>query len=84
MQRRTGSITAQCLSIGIGTDELDTFNLFVDHILYGVATTATDTDNLNQRTLRNTFNQFKHVFLLTGRLPLPSGTTGNCINEFRS
>jgi hypothetical protein len=34
------------LGIGVGTDELHPFDVAVDHVLYGIPTAATDTDDL--------------------------------------
>src|SRR5690606_40808386 len=44
----------QCLCIGVNCKELNTFNAFTHHMLYGVTAAATDADDFNHRSEEHT------------------------------
>ena len=55
----------QRLGVGVGADEIHALHLHVvNHVLDGVTATAANTDHLDDRILRYTIDQFKHLTLL--------------------
>jgi hypothetical protein len=50
----------QRLGVGIGADELNAFNIALDHMVDRVAAATTHTDNLDHRALRDVVYEFEH------------------------
>ncbi|MNZ76028.1 hypothetical protein D3C78_945220 [compost metagenome] len=50
----------QRLSISVGADEFDAFDVALDHVIDGVATAATDADHFDDRALRDVVYELEH------------------------
>jgi hypothetical protein len=63
-----GNAAVECLRIGIGGDEVNAIDAFADHVIDGIATGATDADDLDHRisfaALFYLIDDFKHCRLL--------------------
>lgn len=69
LQQRLGIQALQSLGIGVGTDEIDAFQLRVDHVLHGVAAAAPNADDLDRRVLAIGVHQFeRHDCVLSLRV----------------
>ena len=51
LQRRADAGALQRLGVRVGTDEVDTLDAGIDHVSHGIATAATDTDDLDDSAL---------------------------------
>src|SRR3546814_4863548 len=62
----------QRLRIGIGSDEFHPTDALVDHVLYRIATGATNTDNLDHGTLRRSLEHidFHDISFLNLQFPV--------------
>jgi len=73
LQDRACADVLECLSIGVGADEFNAFDVALDHVVDGVAAATADTDNFDYRALRDVVYEFEHVpspFSICVRLPL--------------
>ncbi|MNS94636.1 hypothetical protein D3C72_1288600 [compost metagenome] len=50
----------QRLSIGVGADELDAFDVALDHVVDSVAAATADTDNFDYRACGDVVYEFEH------------------------
>ncbi len=57
------------LCVGIGADELHALDVAVDHVLDGVATATTDTNDFNHGILRDVVYELEHSI---SPFPLPN------------
>ena len=60
LQNGTCANVFQRLSIGVGADELDAFDVALDHVIDCVAAATANTDNFNYRALRDVVYEFEH------------------------
>lgn len=51
----------QRLSIGVGADELDAFDVALDHVVDSVAAATADTDYFDNRASGDVVYEFEHV-----------------------
>src|SRR5262249_12073100 len=64
LQRGLCAARLERLRIGVGADEVDALDVRIDHVAYGVAAAAADTDHLDHRIRCEFFYQFKHFHYL--------------------
>src|SRR5699024_2763364 len=60
LHEHVGFAAFQMLCVGIGADEVHTFNTTLDHMVDGVATAAPDTDHLDDRFVSLLISKFEH------------------------
>ncbi len=60
LQHGTRADVFQCLGIGVGADEINTFHIVHHHVLQRVAAATAHTDDLDYCVLRNVIDQFEH------------------------
>ena len=62
LQDSLGGHALERLSIGVGADELDAFDVALDHVIDGVTTAAANTDHLDDRAAGGcVIYQFEHM-----------------------